>query len=278
MAIWVIGDVQGCLSPLEKLLAEIRFDVKTDQLWFAGDLIGRGPHAEAVLDFLIGLEGRVSCVLGNHDLNLLAIDAGVRQSKPSDRLDGVLASPRRQEYMEFLLRQELMLHSEEHDTVVTHAGLYPKWSVAQALTLSAEVMDMLRSSRRRDCLENMYGDSPNLWSPQLAGWDRLRFVANALTRMRFVDHDGRIDLSNKGGLDSATAPWRPWFDWPNPKIGSTRVVFGHWSTVGRIEKNNTVGLDSGCIWGGRLSAIQIDRDHDNIVSVPCNDLNDELNP
>ncbi len=276
MATWVIGDVQGCWGALKRLLGKLQFDPEADRLWFAGDLIGRGVQAEAVLDFVMGLGDRASCVLGNHDLNLLAIDAGLRRAKPSDRLDGILASSRRADYMAFLSRQPLILWSDKHDTLVSHAGLYPKWSIAKASALAEEVVCVLRSSRRVSFLENMYGDTPDIWSEHLTGWARLRFIANAFTRMRFVDGAGRLDLATKGGLESAARPWRPWFDWPNPDRGDTRVIFGHWSTVGRIKKNNVVGLDSGCVWGGELSAIQIDRDHDNIVAEPCKSLTDEL--
>ena len=272
MATWAVGDVQGCLKSLEALLEKIKFDPQRDYLWLAGDLIGRGPDPAGLIDFLISLGNRVTCVLGNHDINLLAINEGLKAARPDDNLESLLDHPKKSIYINFILNQRLIVFSKRLNVVMTHAGLYPGWSVPEAIMLGDEVSSALKGENRSEVIRHLYGDTPVNWSPELSGNMRLRFITNAFTRMRFCDTNGCLDFSHKGGLGTAPDPWHPWFELPNTNLGNTRVVFGHWSTAGLINQNNFIGLDSGCVWGGNLSAVQLEPEHANIVSVPCNEL------
>jgi len=269
VATWAIGDVQGCLDSLTQLLEKIRFDARSDQLWLVGDLVGRGPDPCGVLDFIISLQERAVCVLGNHDLHLLATSFGLRQVKPKDRLSPILQHAKRAEYINFLLKQELIYYSPDLNWVMAHAGLYPWWSLSENLRRAQEVTHALAGPDPKPFFENMYGDGPAQWDKKLSGWDRLRFITNVFTRMRLCDDEGRLDLKHKGAI--ADAPWRfsPWFDFHNPGLSDTRVVFGHWSALGIVEKPPYLGLDSGCVWGRRLSAVHLESEHVNIISVPC---------
>lgn len=266
-----MGDVQGCRKSLEALLEKIKFDPQRDYLWLAGDLIGRGPDPAGLIDFLISLGERVICVLGNHDINLLAINEGLKAPRPDDNLESLLDHPKKSIYINFILNQRLIVFSKRLNVVMTHAGLYPGWSVQEAITLGDEVSTALKGENRSEVLRNLFGDTPVNWSPELSGNTRLRFITNAFTRMRFCDTNGCLDFSHKGGSGTAPDPWQPWFELPNTRLGQTRVVFGHWSTAGLINQNNFIGLDSGCVWGGNLSAVQLEQEHANIVSVPCNE-------
>ena len=272
MATWAVGDVQGCLRPLRALLDKIRFDPGVDDLWLVGDLVGRGPDPLGVLDLIMSMGHHATCVLGNHDLNLLAIDAGITSERADDNLGCVLRHPDRARYVEFLSKQPLAVYSERLDTFMSHAGLYPLWDVAQAISLSDEVHSEMAFGHRTGLLKDMYGNRPAQWSDHLNKPDRLRFSINAFTRMRFCDPQGALEFSIKQGPGSAPEPWRPWYEIPNPKRGSTRVVFGHWSTAGLVHQDNVIGLDSGCVWGRSLSAVQLEPEHANIVSVPCHTL------
>ncbi len=272
MATWAIGDIQGCDAALDRLLKTISFDSQADRLWLVGDLVGRGPDSLAVLDRLIDLGPCVISVLGNHDLHFLAVAAGVQSPKTVEKLDHILAHSSLPKYVNFLKNQSLIHVCPKLNAVMAHAGVYPKWSVGQAIALGGEVADALRGAQCDEFLRHMYGDTPRRWDPTLSGWERLRFISNAFTRMRVVDQHGRLDLNYKGGVAAAPSDLKAWFDIPNPGLSHYRVVFGHWSDSGLVNQPPYLGLDSGCIWGGSLSAVHLEAGHVNIVSVSCDPL------
>ena len=269
MATWAIGDVQGCLDSLKNLLQRIGFDDHSDRLWLVGDLVGRGPDPCGVLDLVISMGDRAVCVLGNHDLHLLAASFGLRRVKPKDQLSPILEHERRSKYINFLLKQRLVYYSSDLNCVMAHAGLYPWWSLSENLRHAHEVSRALAGPDPKSFLENMYGDSPSCWDEALCGWERLRFITNVFTRMRLCDEKGQLELEHKGGVSDAPDGFSPWFDFTNPGLSDTRVVFGHWSTLGIVSKPPYFGLDSGCVWGRCLSAVHLESEHVNIISVPC---------
>jgi bis(5'-nucleosyl)-tetraphosphatase (symmetrical) len=248
VATYAIGDVQGCFDELQALLRKVAFG-KTDRLWFVGDLVNRGPKSLEVLRFVRDLGQRAITVLGNHDLHLVAQYEGVEKLKAKDTFQDVLDAPDAGELIAWLRRQPMM-HSEGGYAMV-HAGLLPQWSIAKALALGGEVSAALA---RPDFLAHMYGNKPERWSDALSGWERLRIIVNAMTRMRYCDRSGRIDLS-RAGTEPAKGYLR-WFEARTPD--KTMIVFGHWSQLGLVVRPGFIGLDSGCIWGGRLSALRLE--------------------
>jgi bis(5'-nucleosyl)-tetraphosphatase (symmetrical) len=248
MATYAIGDVQGCFDELQALLRKVAFG-NTDRLWFVGDLVNRGPKSLEVLRFVRDLGQRAITVLGNHDLHLVAQYEGVEKLKAKDTFQDVLDAPDAGELVAWLRRQPLM-HAEGGYAMV-HAGLLPQWSIAKALALGREVGAALA---RPDFLAHMYGDKPERWSDALSGWDRLRIIVNAMTRMRYCDRGGRIDLS-RAGTEPAKGYLR-WFEARTPD--KTMIVFGHWSQLGLVVRPGFIGLDSGCVWGGKLSALRLE--------------------
>jgi bis(5'-nucleosyl)-tetraphosphatase (symmetrical) len=260
MATYAIGDVQGCFDELQALLAKVRF-AKRDRLWFVGDLVNRGPKSLDVLRFVRDLGERAVVVLGNHDLHLVTQHEGFAKPRKDDTFTDVLDARDRGELVDWLRARPLMHVAADHAMV--HAGLLPQWSIAKALELSREVEAALRGRGYRDFLANMYGSKPDEWRDDLAGWDRLRVIVNAMTRMRFCSPDGKMDFQAKG----ARAPkgYRPWFDL-RPKE-KQRVVCGHWSALGLKVTPRLAALDSGCVWGGKLTALRIeDR---TVHAIPC---------
>jgi bis(5'-nucleosyl)-tetraphosphatase (symmetrical) len=253
MATYAIGDVQGCFDELLQLLGDVSFDKSADRLWFVGDLVNRGPKSLAVLRFVRELGDRAVVVLGNHDLHLVARHEGVERNHPGDTFGDVLQSPEAAELVAWL-RQRPMMHAEGAYAMV-HAGLLPQWSVTKALSLAGEVERVLGAPGYRDFLEHMYGAKPDQWDDALSGWDRLRVIVNAMTRMRFCDRAGRMDLKGKG-----TEP-RPgflrWYE-TRPQSDACTLLFGHWSQLGLLVRDAVVGLDSGCVWGGALSALRLE--------------------
>jgi bis(5'-nucleosyl)-tetraphosphatase (symmetrical) len=262
---YAIGDVQGCDQELRALLARLRFSADRDQLWFVGDLVNRGPGSLATLRLVHELRDNAIVVLGNHDLHLLAVAAGVRRRRRSDTLDDVLAARDRDALLEWLASQPLA-HAQGADLMV-HAGVVPQWTVALTLSLAAEVSAALRNNSRA-LFEHMYGDEPDKWDPQLSGNERLRFVINVLTRMRVCTADGRVDISIKGEAPPPPSPLRAWFEHPRRLSRDARIIFGHWSALGLVQHAGVVGLDTGCVWGGALTALDLDSDRPP-VSVPC---------
>jgi len=253
MATYAIGDVQGCYDELRRLLGEFDFRRGRDKLWFVGDLVNRGPKSRDVLRYVASLGDAAVTVLGNHDLHLLAQYEGVEKLKAKDTFQDVLDAPDAPELIDWL-RKRAMMHAEGEYAMV-HAGILPGWSVDKALELGAEVEAALRARKYRDFLQRMYGNGPDTWRDGLSGWDRLRVIVNAMTRMRFCNREGKMELEAKG----ARAPrgYRPWFE-TRPIGEATTIVFGHWSQLGLKLREKQAGLDSGCVWGGRLSALRLE--------------------
>lgn len=272
MTRYAIGDVQGCDEELRELVARLSFSADRDQLWLVGDLVNRGPRSLEVLRFVRALADNAVVVLGNHDLHLLSVAFGGRRNRKSDTLDDVLTAPDRDRLLEWLIARPLAhLHDRSESggqlDLMVHAGLVPQWSVGQTLEIAREV----ESSLRRDpqgVLGHMYGDEPDRWSDHLAGMDRVRFAINVLTRIRLCTAEGRIDLKLKGKHVPPNSPYQPWFDAGNRQSRGARVIFGHWSALGFVQRNGVVGLDSGCVWGGALTAFDLDSERPPFT-VPC---------
>ena len=271
MAIYAIGDLQGCFEPLRRLLDKIAFDPAADTLWFAGDLVNRGPESLEALRFVRALGDSAVSVLGNHDLHLLAVVYGPHQPKKKDTLDAILAAPDREELLQWLLHRPLLHHDPEHATAMVHAGIHPHWSLEQARAYAGELEGMLRGSHAGDYFAGMYGNHPNRWLESHGGVDRLRVITNCFTRMRFVSAKGELDMKSKGPPGSQPKGLIPWFELPGRAAADTRIVFGHWAALGLHHGDNVVALDSGCVWGNHLTALRIDRPHEarETVSVEC---------
>lgn len=265
MDLFAIGDLQGCAAQLELLLEQIESASPGAQLVFVGDLVNRGPASLHTLRRLAGLGDRVRTVLGNHDLHLLAAAHGVRTPSRSDTLDDILGAPDRDVLLDWLRRQPLALMADGH--LVVHAGVLPQWTAAQALALSAELEAKLQGDDWPAFLRTMYGNEPARWDDALTGEDRLRCIVNALTRLRFCTTDGTMEFATKEGPGQPPSGFIPWFDVPGRRTADVPVVFGHWSTLGLVQRPNLIGLDSGCVWGGKLSAMRL-RDR-ALVQVDC---------
>lgn len=252
--IYAVGDVQGCASALKALVKKLP---KKSKMIFLGDLVNRGPDSLGSLRYLKSLQesGRAECILGNHDLHLLAIDAGIRKTKGLDTVHDILKAPDRRELINWVRHRPLALSNGKVLTV--HAGVLPQWDLQQTIECAQEVEKVLRSKSYKSFLGNMYGSTPNRWSRSLKGDDRLRVITNALTRMRFCTPQGKMEFDSKEGLESGPKGFIPWFQAPKRKTQDTVIYFGHWSTLGLMRKNNVVGLDTGCVWGGKLTAIEM---------------------
>lgn len=259
MANYVIGDVQGCLDSLLKLLKEIEFDAQADVLWFAGDLVNRGPRSLDTLRFIKNLGKRAHTVLGNHDLHLLALWCSSGRTHEADTIAEIVNAPDGEELVNWLRNQPLaLLLPESKNALLTHAGILTEWSFQQALELSAEVQRTLSGPNWKAFMAELYGNKPNRWDDTLVGFDRLRFVVNVFTRMRMVRDDGKIDFKYK--LEPADAPpdLKPWFDAPRQFPGEGLIIFGHWSTLDMLKNKAGYCLDTGCVWGGQLTALRLE--------------------
>jgi bis(5'-nucleosyl)-tetraphosphatase (symmetrical) len=257
VAVYAIGDVQGCHAELIALLERIAFDPGRDQLWFVGDLVNRGPQSLATLRFVRDLGTAAVVVLGNHDLHLLAVAHGQgRGLRRRDTLGEVLRAPDRDVLLDWLRRRPLVHYDPAVGFAMVHAGFAPEWTLAVARQAAREVEDALVRSPEA-LFADMYGDQPERWDGALAGIDRLRFIVNCCTRMRYVDRDGRLNLKLKGAPATVSGPWLPWFDVPGRRTAGERIVFGHWSTLGYAHRSDAWSLDSGCVWGGRLTALKL---------------------
>jgi bis(5'-nucleosyl)-tetraphosphatase (symmetrical) len=262
---YAIGDVQGCYGELRALIAQLQFSADRDQVWFVGDLVNRGPQSLEVLRFVRSLGDNAVTVLGNHDLHLLAVACGSHRKRKSDTLDAIFSAPDRDELLGWLISRPLAHH--DGSNLMVHAGLVPQWTVGMAVALAREVESALRTDPRA-LFENMYGDEPRRWSESLAGMERLRFAINALTRLRVCTSDGEVDLKMKGKPPKGHAALRPWFEIETRLSADTRVVFGHWSALGLVLRKDVAGLDSGCVWGGALTALDLDAERPPIA-VSC---------
>jgi len=260
MAVYAIGDLQGCYDELRRLLDKIRFDETQDQLWLTGDLVNRGPQSLNVLRFVAALGPVATVVLGNHDLHLLALaHQPHRKAKRSDTLQAVLAAPDRDELLAWLLHRPLLHTDAALKTTMVHAGLPPQWDLAMSTRCAREV-EMALINSPLEFFASMYGDTPDIWTPELAEQDRLRFSVNCLTRLRVCNSDGRLFLKFKGQVNDMPTGALPWFRAPNRRTTDQRIVFGHWSALGYHNADHVVGLDTGCVWGGHLTALRLDQD------------------
>ena len=257
MTLFAVGDIQGCAAEFEALLEAIAFRPGRDHLWLVGDLVNRGPDSVGVLRRVVALGDSATCVLGNHDLHLLATAAGVRPAGPGDSFDDVLTAPDAAELVDWLRRRPLLHHDAERATVLVHAGIPPVWTVEQAIRYGDEVAALLSGSNWRETLEDMYGNEPDVWSEDLPSRERHRYTINALTRMRFCNRSGKLDLEHNGPPGSQPAGLIPWFDAPR-RMRDVHIVFGHWSALGLERRADITALDSGCVWGGTLTAVPID--------------------
>lgn len=270
MAVFAIGDIQGCYDDLMRLLERVSFDPAEDRLWFAGDLVNRGPASLPVLRFVRDLGERALSVLGNHDLHLLAVAAGTAKPRKSDTLDGILAAPDRDELLHWLRHRPLLHHDPVLGYTLVHAGLPPQWDLQQAQACARELESVLRRPDYLDFFRHMYGDEPARWDPGLAGMERLRFIVNCFTRLRFIGPEGQLELKTKGSPGSQPQGYLPWYEVPDRRSASLHILFGHWSTVGEIQAaHNALGLDTGCVWGGRLTALRLDDDNGRWHCVDC---------
>ena len=277
MAFYLIGDVQGCHIALKRLLETIAFSPSRDTLFLLGDLVNRGPDSAGVLRRLMSYGNSAQCVLGNHDLHLLAVAHGVRKPHRKDTVADILAAPDREAMLTWLRGQRMAMQQNVggQRVLMVHAGVLPSWSADQALSLAAEVEAVLRGPALGDFLHEMYGDEPNAWHDNLSGSARLRVIVNALTRLRFCDAQGRMDFLTKKGADSAPQGYMPWFDVPGRRTADVTVAFGHWSTLGWLGRPDVLALDTGCVWGGCLSALRLEGNltgtgmTQQLIQVPC---------
>jgi bis(5'-nucleosyl)-tetraphosphatase (symmetrical) len=261
MALYLIGDIQGCDSALQRLLDKMAFSPSRDTLFVLGDLVNRGPESAAVLRRMIGYGDAARCILGNHDLHLLAIAHGARTPHHNDTLNCVLGAPDRAAMLHWLQRQPLAWHLDlcGHRLLMVHAGVLPQWTMDRTLELAAEVEAMLRNSKlAHGFFQVMYSNTPSRWDDALVGNDRWRVIVNALVRLRFCTGDGEMEFDTKEGADAAPPGFMPWFEVPGRATRQVGVAFGHWSTLGWLDRPNIYSLDTGCVWGGALSALKLD--------------------
>jgi bis(5'-nucleosyl)-tetraphosphatase (symmetrical) len=269
MATYAIGDLQGCAADFEALLALIAFDPGRDRLWLTGDLVNRGPASLKTLRLVKSLDHCSVSVLGNHDLHLLAASIGVRSIARSDTISDILDAPDRDELLQWL-RQRPLAHTESVAGVpylMVHAGVLPQWSCEDTVRLAGEVEAELHAPGWTKLCEHMYGNQPDHWDQHLTGMDRYRLIINVLTRLRFCTAGGTLDLKTKEGAGAAPAGFFPWFKAPGRRTAGITVINGHWSTLGLLVSEHHLSLDTGCVWGGRLTAARLEDRH--IVSVPC---------
>jgi bis(5'-nucleosyl)-tetraphosphatase (symmetrical) len=264
---YLIGDLQGCCDAFERLLAVIGFSPSRDRLHVLGDLVNRGPGSLAVLQRLQGYGASAGYLLGNHDLHLLAVAAGVRPPHKRDTLVQILDHPQREALLDWLCHGRLADSAE--GWLLVHAGIVPQWNSERTLALANEVETMLRGPALREFLPQMYGNQPVRWDESLEGVDRLRFIVNALTRIRFCSADGTLEFDNKESADTAPPGFKPWFEHPGRASAGEPIAFGHWSTLGLINRPDLLSLDTGCVWGGQLTAVRVDGGRREVVQVPC---------
>jgi len=261
---YVIGDVQGCLEPLQRLLDTLSLG-SDDQLWFTGDLVNRGPHSLEVLRFVKALGSNARTILGNHDLHLLCVAEGFAQQHKGDTLDSILTTEDRDDLLSWLRSQPLAILEENF--LMVHAGVFPSWSAERTVQLATEVQTVLGGPHYRNLLSVMYGNKPDVWTETLSGDDRFRAIINALTRIRLCTPEGQMDFSHKGELKDAPPGLVPWFKASSRMTANHTVIFGHWSAMGLVMQPNLIGVDTGCLWGRTLTAVRLeDR---AVFSVPC---------
>jgi bis(5'-nucleosyl)-tetraphosphatase (symmetrical) len=272
MALYAIGDIQGCDAELGSLLKAVHFSADRDRLWFVGDLVNRGPESLRALRRIRALGDAATVTLGNHDLHLLAVAFGQARMRSDDTLDEILAAHDRDTLLEWLVNRPLLHEDHALNLCLLHAGLAPQWDIATARSCAREFEHALRQNPKR-VFEQMYGDDPDRWSDSLAGAERLRFIVNCYTRLRYVDADGRLALRAKGSPKKPQSKSLiPWFEAADAHWRGPRMVFGHWSTLGFLSSSDVVSLDTGCVWGGSLTALRLDTPDAKPVQIGCRAL------
>jgi bis(5'-nucleosyl)-tetraphosphatase (symmetrical) len=264
---YLIGDLQGCCDALERLLAKVDFSPSRDHAYFLGDLVNRGPASLTTLRRLHGLGSAATCLLGNHDLHLIAVAHGVRAAGRSDTLAELLQAPDRAALIDWLRHQRMAHHA--HGWLMVHAGVAPQWDLPTTLQIAGEVEQRLQSAQLVDFLRVMYGNEPSRWDARLQGDARLRFAVNVLTRIRFCSADGTLDLKTKEGAGAAPDGFHPWFEAPGRQTADVPIAFGHWSTLGLVNRPDLLALDTGCVWGGQLTAVRVDGGLRDVTQVQC---------
>ncbi|HZF30353.1 MAG TPA: symmetrical bis(5'-nucleosyl)-tetraphosphatase [Gammaproteobacteria bacterium] len=259
MAVYAVGDIQGCSAAFDTLLKALHFQPSRDRLWLVGDLVNRGPDSLGVLRRVIELGRSVTCVLGNHDLHLLATVAGGRELSPADTFAAVLAAPDARRLVDWLRRRPLLHYDAPARRVLVHAGVPPFWTLTQARRAAREVEHALRGPKWRFALRDMYGNQPSKWSNKLDRTSKRRYTINALTRMRYCDKHGRLDFNESGPPGSQRKGLMPWFEVPDRPTDNLQIVFGHWAALGLLRRADITALDSGCVWGGSLTAVRLDK-------------------
>lgn len=265
--IFAIGDIQGCYKELLDLLELANFEDNKDILWFCGDLVNRGPESLEVLRFVKNLGLHAKTVLGNHDIHFLAVAFGITHPRPKDTFDELLNAPDKDELIDWLRRQPLLHHDAKLGYAITHAGIYPTWQWQETVQYAKEAEAVLGGEDYLDFLKLLYGNKPTRWEPGLKGHERIRFIVNAFTRMRFVDDQANLDLQHKGPPDTQDSHLIPWFEHQDLDTGGNEILFGHWSTLGKCTRDDIHALDTGCIWGGEMTALELTQRQ--IYSLDC---------
>lgn len=260
MAVYAVGDLQGCLEPLQCLLEHVNFDPARDRLWLVGDLVNRGPQSLETLRFLYSIRDSVTCVLGNHDLHMLAASRNIERLKKGDTLRPILEAPDRDNLLQWVRQQKLLHYDAERNIAMAHAGIPPQWTLKKALKLAAEVETaLLDDALYHPFLDGMYGNEPNKWDNDLHGVARLRVITNYFTRMRFCTSDGKLDLKGKEGIETALPGYAPWFKHQDRRTGDVKIIFGHWAALeGRCDEPGVYALDTGCVWGSAMTMLNVD--------------------
>jgi len=268
MAIFAVGDIQGCLGSLRTALDQAGFKPRSDILWCVGDLINRGPQSLDTLRFIQDLDNRAICVLGNHDITLLALAAGA-PVRTNHQLQEVLDAPDLDAHIHWLRHRPVLHYDAELKTIMVHAGIFPQWSPAQAQTYAEELQDFLRKDNWAQNIYRLYGSRPRRWKKSRQGFKRIRFISNSFTRMRYIDDKGRLDLDCKQAPQKCPEGLTPWFEVSERKTRHIRIVFGHWATLGLHAGDNVWGLDSGCVWGGKMTLLRVDVKKPQLFQVSC---------
>jgi len=260
MATYAVGDLQGCLEPLKCLLQQVQFDPAKDKLWLVGDLVNRGPASLETLRYLYSIRESLVCVLGNHDLHLVAVAYNTERLKKNDTLREIIEAPDSADLIEWLRQQRLVYHDAARDLTLVHAGIPPQWSIEKSLQRAAEVEAVLRDDEQLPLfLDGMYGNEPAKWDKKLHGIERLRVITNYFTRMRFCTPEGKLDLKSKEGVDTAPPGYAPWFSYAERKAAGRKVIFGHWAALeGQCNVPGLFALDTGCVWGGSMTLLNVD--------------------
>jgi len=270
MSIYAIGDIQGCFDDLLRLLDVIKFDDKSDQLWFAGDLVNRGPKSLETLRFVKSLGSSAITVLGNHDLHLLATAYKQRKPHKKDSLTHILQADDCDELLTWLRHLPLFHYNDKF--CLLHAGLPPQWNFKKTKAMALKAEKVLQGEHYLEFFKTMYGDQPNVWSTDLKGMDKIRFIINCFTRIRYCDEKGQLDFKYSGAVGSQPAPLIPWFTVANRQSKEMNIIFGHWSTLGYYHDNNCYAIDTGCLWGGQLTAIKLGENKVKRISIDCDGI------